>query len=168
MFDPEANNPYKQPSLPYQSYKGYTNPPLSQPREFVPSSTTAARANASHSSYAAPVRSSQAGSNQPRQPSAKPASPRISKAEALAFVGKCKKWLVAGSMITFGVLSGLVAGHVVGSTSTQSTTPATNSPATSPISPSSNGGFFQQQQQGGFGFGNSNLGQPPVSSSHTS
>ncbi len=166
MFDPEANNPYKQPSLPYQSYRGYTNPPLSQPREFVPSSTTAARANASHSSYAAPVRSSQAGSNQPRQPSAKPASPRISKAEALAFVGKCKKWLVAGSMITFGVLSGLVAGHVVGSTSTQSTTPATNSPATSPISPSSNGGFFQQQQQGGFG--NSNLGQPPVSSSHTS
>ena len=168
MYDPDSNNPYKQPSLPYESYRGYTNPPLSQPREFVPSSASAARANAPHNSYATPFRSSQSGLSQPRQPSAKPASPRISKAEALAFVSKCKKWLIAGSMITFGVLSGLVAGHVVGSTSTQSTTPAMNSPANSPNSPSSNGGFFQQQQQGGFGFGNSNLGQPPVSSSHTS
>jgi hypothetical protein len=170
MFDPDANNPYKQPPLPYQSYRGYPNPPLSQQQEFVPPSTTA-RASASHSSYAASVRSSQAGSTPSRQSSAKSASPRLSKAEALALVGTCKKWLVAGSVVAFGILSGLVAGHVVGSTSTtstQSTTPASNAPATSPNSPSSNGGFFQQQQQGGFGFGNGNLGQPPVSGSHTS
>ena|SRR5439155_4472907 len=142
------------------------NPPRSQQQEFVHPSTTA-RASASHSSSAAPLRSTQIRS----------ASPRLSKAEALALVDTCKKWLIAGSFVAFGILSGLVAGHVVGSTSTTSTqspTPASNPPATSPNSPTSpnapspNGGSFQQQQQGGFGFGNGNPAQPPVSGSHTS
>jgi hypothetical protein len=173
MSNPDANNPYKQPTLPYQSYQGYMNPPRSQQQEFVHPSTTA-RASASYSSSAAPLRSTQVRSAPPRQHIAKSASPRLSKAEALALVDTCKKWLIVGSFVAFGILSGLVAGHVVGSTSTTSTqspTPASNPPATSPTSPNSpspNGGSFQQQQQGGFGFGNGNPAQPPVSGSHTS
>jgi len=42
---------------------------------------------------------------------AKPNRPRLSKAEALTFVGKCKQWLIAGSIVAFGILSGVVAGH---------------------------------------------------------
>jgi hypothetical protein len=98
-------------------------------------------------------------------------TPRKSKAETLTFVHECKKWLIAGSIVTFGLLGGLVAGHAIGTTSNQAT-PASNTPATSP---STGGGFFdqqpgQQQQQGGGGngFGNNNPTQPPVSGSHTS
>ncbi len=156
MLNPDANDPYGQPPLPYQPYIGQTHPQYSQQQEFVSPSTTP-WANASHGSrVAAPARSSQAKST----------LPRLSKAEALAFVGKCKRWLIAGSIVAFGVLSGLVAGNAVGATSTQAT-PVSNPDTTSPSSPSSSGGFFQQQQ-GGFGFGNSNSGQPPVPGSHTS
>jgi hypothetical protein len=151
MFDPDAENPYRQPPLPYQPYKG--NP--AQQQQFVPPSPL----RRDGSSHVTPTRPSQA----------KSAPPRLSKAEALAFVGKCKIWLVAGSFVAFGILSGLVAGHVVGATSNQATPanqadPASNAPA---APPSSGGGFFQQQQ-GGSGFGNTNPSQPPVSGSHTS
>jgi hypothetical protein len=133
--------------------------------------------------------SSQASSNraippypaQTRPKQAKQVTPRKSKAETLAFVHECKKWLVAGSIVTFGLLGGLVAGHAVGTTSTQAT-PASNTPSTSPSTNGGgdNGGFFnqqpsqqqpsQQQQQGGggYGFGNNNPFQPPVSGSQTS
>ena len=104
MSNPDANNPYKQPTLPYQSYQGYMNPPRSQQQEFVHPSTTA-RASASHSSSAAPLRSTQARSAPPHQHTAKSASPRLSKAEALALVDTCKKWLIAGSFVAFGILS---------------------------------------------------------------
>jgi hypothetical protein len=87
----------------------------------------------------------------------------MSKAEALEFIDECKRWLIAGSIIVFGILSGLVAAHVTGTTSNQAT-PGSNAPTTSP---SSGGGFFQQQQ-GGYNFGNGNSGQPPVSGSHVS
>jgi hypothetical protein len=148
---PDDINPYGQPPLPYM---GHTDPLLSQRQEVVSRPTTP-KAGPSHTTSA---RSSQATS----------AQPRLSKAEALAFVRTCKRWLVAGSIVTFGILSGLVAGHVVGTTFTQATptnqaTPASNTPTTSP---SSDGSFFQQQ--GGYGFGNGNSWQPPVSSSHVS
>lgn len=151
MFYPDENNPYGQPSVPYT---GYTNPLLPQRQEVVSRPTTP-RAGSSHITSAC---SSQATS----------AQPRLSKAEALAFVRACKKWLIAGSIVTFGLLSGLVAGHVVGTTFTQATpanqtAPASNTPTTSP---SSDGSFFQQQ--GGYGFGNGNSWQPPVSGSHVS
>jgi len=102
---------------------------------------------------------------------AKPNRPRLSKAEALTFVGKCKKWLIAGSIVAFGILSGVVAGHAVGSTSNQATPASNGGPTTSSsngstTSPSNNGSFLQQQ--GGSNFGNNNFGQPPVSGSHTS
>ena len=103
--------------------------------------------------------------------------PRMSKAEALTIVRRCKKWLIAGSLVAFGIVSALVTGHVVGTTSVQATpasnnqiTPTSNAPATS----SSDGSFFQQPQQlqggeyGGYSFGNSNSWQPPVSRSRVS
>ncbi len=151
MFYPDENNPYGQPPLHYMEY---TDPLHSQRQEGVSRPTTPKAGSSPITS----ARSSQATS----------ARPRLSKAEALAFVSACKKWLVAGSLVTFGILSGLVAAHVVGTTFTQATpanqaAPASNTPTTSP---SSDGSFFQQQ--GGYGFGNGNSWQPPVSSSHVS
>ena len=155
MFYPDANDPYRQPSLPYQPYVTHPNPTMSHRNEVV-SPSPLPRAASSQNTHA-------------RSAHARPVRPCKSKAEVLAFVHECKKWLVAGSVIAFGILGGLIAGHAVGTTSNQAT-PASNTPATSP---STGGGFFQkpgQQQQGGggYGFGNGNSGQPPVSGSHTS
>jgi hypothetical protein len=169
MFEPDASNPYSQPTIPYQPDRRYTDPSLYQQQAFVsPPPTSRAHAGAAHTIPArpvAPVRPAQA---------AQPTMPRMSKAEALALVDRCKKWLVAGSIVTFGVLTGLVAGHAIGSTasnanSTNGPGPSSNQSApasnSSNTSPSSNGGFFQQ---GGSNFGNGNSSQPPVSGSHTS
>src|SRR5216683_476005 len=157
MFYPDANDPYRQQAISYQPYGGQNTQMMPQQNNVVAS--TAA-------SQAVPPYSAQA---RPKQ--ARPVTPRKSKAETLSFVHECKKWLVAGSIVTFGLLGGLVAGHAIGTTSNQAT-PASNTPATSP---STGGGFFdqqpgQQQQQGGGGngFGNNNPTQPPVSGSHTS
>jgi hypothetical protein len=156
MFYPDANDPYGQQSLSYQSYEAYSDPRIPKRNETVsPSPLT---------------QENMARTLQVRPYQARPNTPRKSKAETLAFVHECKKWLVAGSVIAFGLLGGLVAGHAVGTTSNQAT-PASNTPATSP---STGGGFFDQQpgqQQGGgggSGFGNNNSSQPPVSGSHTS
>jgi len=157
MFYPDANDPYRQPELPYQPDGGQTNPPMTQRNEIVSSSTI--------------PRAAMPSTMQARSAQARPVTPRKSKAETLTFVHECKKWLIAGSIVTFGLLGGLVAGHAIGTTSNQAT-PASNTPATSP---STGGGFFnqqpgQQQQQGGGGngFGNNSPTQPPVSGSHTS
>ncbi len=149
----EANDPYGQPSLPYQSYRGPTDFLLSQQQECVSSSATQ-QPGVSSAQPAKPVRAAQTA----------PPPPRLSKAEALAFVGTCKRWLVAGSLVAFAILGGLAAEHVVGATSHQ-TTPASNTPSISSPS-SSDGGFFQQG--GGYGFGNGNSPQSPISGSHTS
>ncbi len=123
MFYPDANDPYRQPSLPYQPYVTHPNPTMSQRNEVV-SPSPLPRAASSQNTHA-------------RSAHARPVRPRKSKAEVLAFVHECKKWLVADSVIAFGILGGLVAGHAVGTTSNQAT-PASNAPATSP---SSGGGF---------------------------
>ena len=160
MFYPDANDPYRQPTLPYQPYGGQTNPTMTQRNEMVSTSPIP---------HVALPSTAQARSAQ-----ARPVTPRKSKAETLAFVHECKKWLVAGSIVAFGLLGGLVAGHAVGTASNQAT-PASNAPATSPSTNGGDGGFFdqqpgQQQQQGGggYGFGNNNPSQPPISGSHTS
>src|SRR6266700_3385736 len=129
MFDPDAENPYRQPPLPYQPYKG--NP--TQQQQFAPPSPL----RRDGSSHVTPARPSQA----------KSAPPRLSKAEALAFVGKCKLWLVAGSFVAFGILSGLVAGHVVGSTSNQAPPASPADPASNaPAKPPSSGGVFSSKE----------------------
>ena len=160
MFYPDANDPYRQPSIPYQPY-GEQNAQIMPQQKSMAASTSTNRAVPTYPAQA-------------RRKQAKPITPRKSKAETLSFVHECKKWLVAGSIVTFGLLGGLVAGHAVGTTSNQAT-PANNTPATSPSTNGGDGGFFnqqpgQQQQQGGggYGFGNKNPSQPPISGSHTS
>lgn len=161
MFYPDANDPYRQQAIPYQPYGGQSNPTMPQRNEIVLPSPTQQAAT----SYPMQARSTQA----------KSITPRKSKTETLTFVHECKKWLVAGSIVTFGLLGGLVAGHAVG-TATNQATPASNTPATSPSTNGGGGGFFnqqpgqgqQQQGGGGYGFGNNNPSQPPVSGSQTS
>ena len=173
MFYPDANDPYRQQKVPYQPYSqpAVPNQPYGgQNAQMMPQQNNVARSASTN--RAVPTYPSQT-----RPKLAKPVTPRKSKAETLAFVHECKKWLVAGSIVAFGLLGGLVAGHAVGTTSNQAT-PANNTPATSPSTNGGNaggGGFFnqqpgQQQQQGGggYGFGNNNPSQPPVSGSHTS
>jgi hypothetical protein len=163
MFYPDANDPYRRQAVPYQPYGGQNAQMMPQQNNFA-ASTSTNRAVTQYTATASPKLSS-------------PASQRKSKAETLAFVHECKKWLVAGSIVTFGLLGGLIAGHAVGTTSSQAN-PANNTPATSPSTNGGggNGGFFNQQpgqqqqpQQGGggYGFGNNNT-QPPVSGSHSS
>jgi hypothetical protein len=92
---------------------------------------------------------------------------KLSKAQALVIVKAFKKWLVVGSVLAFGVISGLVITHTTGVTS-QATTNSSSSQQAAP-STSGQGGFLpQQQQQGGYGFGNSGTSQNPVSSTRVS
>ena len=152
---PHTDDPYEQPTLPYQPYIGPIDALVSRQQEIMsPSISSRAGALPRPAMPAMPARPARA----------RPVEPRMSKAEALEFIDECKRWLIAGSIVVFGILSGLVAAQVTGTTSNQAT-PASNVPSTSP---SSDGGFFQQQQQGGGYFGNGNSGQPPVSGSHVS
>ena len=159
MFYQDTNDAYRQPAIPYQPYGGQDTQMMHQQNNVAVSSST---------TRAVPPYPAQA---RPKQ--ARPVTHRKSKAETLTFVHECKKWLVAGSIVTFGLLGGLVAGHAVGTTSNQAT-PANNTPATSPSTNGGDGGFFnqqpgqQQQGGGGYGFGNKNPSQPPISGSHTS
>jgi hypothetical protein len=160
MFEPEIEYPYWQPEppLPYQPNRGYTDPSrYSQQTVASPAAITQANVTRTR-----PV----ASARQQRPQQAQPTTPRMSKAEALEFVEQCKKWLVAGSVVAFSVLSGLVAGHVIGSSS-QPANQSNNQAAPSFNSPSDDGGggFFQQ---GGNNFGNGNGVQSPFSGSHTS
>ena len=114
-----------------------------------------------------------------------------SKAESLALVSTLKKWIIAASVVSFGTLSFLVAGNVVGVTSHTSTTSGSSATSTSskssttittPAQSSTNsnsGSYFQQGQnqqsttqsnQGGYGIGNSSSSsqQGAVSSSSAS
>ena len=175
----DANNPYSQQTAPYQPYRQQSTsyqPYAGQASQMMPPQYTG-NAQAPSNRAVPPF----PGQHRPKQ--AKAVTPRKSKAETLAFVHECKKWLVAGSIVTFGLLGGLVAGHAVGTSANQST-PANNTPSTSPSTNGgndNNGGFFnqqpsqqqpsQQQQQGGGGYGfgnNNNPFQPPVSGSRTS
>ncbi len=173
MYYQDANDPYRQQTAPYQPYRQQTvpnQPYAEQNAQMLPQQnnmTTQTSTNRGVPHYPATARPEQA----------KPVVPRKSKAETLAFVHECKKWLVAGSIVTFGLLAGLVAGHAVGTTSNRAT-PANNTPSTSPSTNGGDdggGGFFnqqpgqQQQGGGGYGFGNNNNPfQPPVSGSQTS
>lgn len=102
-----------------------------------------------------------------------PQATRRTKAESLALVGTFKKWLIAASLIGFGVFSALAAGNVVGVTAQNATPqPTNNNPQiTSPSQDDNGGGFFQQRQPGGSNFGGNGgglQGQGPVSGSSVS
>jgi hypothetical protein len=147
MYDPHRDDPYRQYSLPYEPNTAYVDPAGYQQQQYTP----------------------RPQATRPRPESDGSLQPRLSKAEALEFVGKCKRWLVAGSIVAFALLGGLAAGHAVG-TSANANPPAANPPSAQPATPTPadpGGGFFQQQG-GGPGFGNSNSSQQPVSGSSVS
>ncbi|MHB8600528.1 MAG: hypothetical protein ACYDER_27440 [Ktedonobacteraceae bacterium] len=93
---------------------------------------------------------------------------RTTKAQALAIVKTCKKWIIIVSVVCFGVFGGLAATHITGVTSQAATNSATQQQS-APGNPGQ-GGFFQQQPQpsGGNNFGNSGTSQGPVSGSSVS
>ncbi|HEX6556213.1 MAG TPA: hypothetical protein VF026_25870 [Ktedonobacteraceae bacterium] len=87
----------------------------------------------------------------------KPRSPeRMPKARALALARTLKKWLTIASIVCFGTLSGLVAFHQVGTTTSHTNQSSSKSPQAT-ATPSSSNGFFDQQ--GGNNFGSSNSSQ---------
>jgi hypothetical protein len=94
----------------------------------------------------------------------KPRSPeRMPKARALALARTFKKWLTIASVVCFGTLSGLVAFHQVGTTTShpnQSSSKSSQATAT----PSSSNGFFDQQGGNNFGSSNSSQGSTDGSS----
>ncbi|HET8913252.1 MAG TPA: hypothetical protein VFN23_17380, partial [Ktedonobacteraceae bacterium] len=149
--------PYNDATQYQQAYPGYTDPTSYQQQAGVPVPPP----------YPNVYKQTPLKKQPPNQ-----ASPRMSKAEALTFVQKSKKWLIAGSLVTFGVFSGLAAAHPVGTAASNQNAPLpSNSGSDQQASPSNNqqdpnGNFFQnpqQQQGGGYGFGNGNSNQPPVS-----
>lgn len=160
MFEPEIEYTYWPPEpIPYEPYRGYTTAP-SHTRQQTFAVPGAPRMTRDDIARTPSIRSTMPAYSEQK----KPATPRMSKAEALEVVDQCKRWLVAGSIVAFSVLSGLVAGHVVGSSS-QGADQSNNQSTPSFNSPSNNGGFFQQR---GNNFGNGNSGQSPFSGSHTS
>lgn len=170
MYEPEVEYTYwpPEPPVPYEPYRGQSTAPSYSRQQSFAAQSAALRTQAgiARTQAARPAMAA-------RPEQKKPVPPRMSKAEALEVVDQCKRWLVAGSIVAFGVISGLVAGHVIGSAgqaanqSNNQDAPSFNSPSNSPSfnSPSNNGGFFQQ---GGNNFGNGNSGQSPFSGSHTS
>jgi hypothetical protein len=111
------------------------------------------------------------------QRAAKPA--RMPKARSLEVIHRFKTALIAGSVMAFGVLTALVAGHTTGVTaraassgsSGSSATPATAAPTRTP-SDDDSGGFFNSapsnSSNGGFGVSSSAPSQAPVTGSNVS
>jgi hypothetical protein len=108
-----------------------------------------------------------------------------SRAATLQRLSRLKSRIVVTTLLGFGALSVLVAGHRVGTTTATTTTP----PAAATPAPSTddgggfynqgngqddnggNGGFFNgggSGGQGGYGFGNGGYAQPPVAGSGAS
>lgn len=124
------------------------------------------------------------GTWQQARPGAAPAPrpARMPKGEALALTKKLKSALIAGSVMAFGVLTALAAGHITGVTSRQSNSAnasSSNSSApntqTAPANNASsdNGGFFNQSPangsgNGGFGVSNNAPYQPPMTGTSVS
>ena len=87
---------------------------------------------------------------------------RMPKTQALELVNIYKKRLIVAALVVFGLVSGLVAFHPVGSAANQGQVdPSQAAPVTQP----SNGDFFDQQ--GGNNFGSGRNWQPQQPSSGT-
>ncbi|HET9109819.1 MAG TPA: hypothetical protein VFN78_03230 [Ktedonobacterales bacterium] len=129
----------------------------------------------------------------PAIPAPQPArAARMPKGEAVAITKKLKAALIAGSVMAFGVLTALAAGHVTGATAgaaggsgASPSNSATNSGSTTaPTNPANgggdDGGFFNQgpassssssssnSSSGGFGVSPNAPAQPPLSGSTVS
>lgn len=182
MYNPDAENMYRQEPQHHQPVSEQFNQPYPQYPQNPPypsySSQPEYPSNPSyptHPTNSAPrftaenIYPAQEEKIYPQAPRRKEGSvARTTKAQALAIVRTCKKWLIIGSIVGFGVFSGLAATHVTGVTSQAATNSATQQQQAAPDDPGQ-GGFFQQQpQQGGNNFGNSGSSQGPVSGSGVS
>lgn len=183
MYNPDAENMYRQESQPYQPDSTQYIPQYPQYPQYPPQSAYPANpqypAQPAYRGYPSPPLTAENNAYaqgekigvrpQPQSPRRKEGNvARTSKAQALAIVQAFKKWLVIGSVMCFGVFGGLAAGHITGVTSQAGTNSATQQQA-APTN-SEQGGFFQQQppQSGGNGFGNSSTSQAPASGSSVS
>ena len=106
-----------------------------------------------------------------RAGTASPASPGPGKAETVRRLHILKKRIAVLTVLGFGVLSGLVAGHHVGAAaqSKPAAPAATTAPVPAPSTDQGNG-FFDQggtNDQGGYGFGTGGS-QGPVAGSGAS
>jgi hypothetical protein len=186
MSNPDAENINNQITQPYQPasrqfiqpYREYPAPPASQSyrqpsqpsQQYPPPQQYQSRSWSAENNYAMQgekltVRP-QAQSPRNREGSMGNAgkAAKRSKAQALVIVKTLKNWLIVGSVLCFGVISGLVITHTTGVTAQSSTNNSTQQAA--PTTPDQ-GGFFQQPQ-GGNGIGNNGTSQNPVSSTRVS
>ena len=184
MTYPQSHEPYNDSQDAYTTqpvhYTGYQYPPVTPPNGGYPVYTQPTIYGQPTAPY---VQQQQMAQQVPaKKPQAKVM--KRTKAESLALVSSLKKWIIAASVVSFGTLSFLVAGNVVGVTSHTSTTSSTSSSSksstttttpTQTTTGSSSGSYFQQGQsttqsnQGGYGIGNSSSSsQGAVSSSSTS
>src|SRR5437879_3959223 len=122
-FEEQSNLPYR----PYEPYSPYVDAvPSTEHSTFYQGNLPVAHPDpaATVPSEKIPVRST-----------------KMPKAQALALVRKWKRALVAGSIVAFGILSGLVAANAV-SANTNQQTPASNTNNNTTTTPSDNGSFF--------------------------
>lgn len=106
-----------------------------------------------------------------------PQPARMPKHEALAVTRKLKTGLIAGSVMSFGVLVALVASHVTGATARQASNSSASNTNSSGVNPpsysnSDDGGYFDDgpnsSNNGGFGTSPSAPSQYPVGGSGVS
>ena len=91
---------------------------------------------------------------------------RMPKTQALELVNVYKKRLIVASLVAFGLVSGFVAFHQVGTAANQNQVPPSQpAPVTQP---SNGGGFFDQQGGNNFGPGGFGQQQQPSSGSGVS
>ncbi|GHO46302.1 hypothetical protein KSX_44650 [Ktedonospora formicarum] len=90
------------------------------------------------------------------------------KAKALAVSRWLKRCMAITALVGFGTLSGLVMTHKVASDEQQSTLGNSSSSDESTAQPQSPYATTSPWEQGGYGFGNSDPEQPPISRSHAS
>ena len=114
-------------------------------------------------------------SGQPYVAPPPPRPARMPKEQALAVTRKLKTALIAGSVMAFGVLAALAAGHVTGVTAQASSNSSGGSNTNQQPAPSNSddGGFFNQAPangagNGGFGVSPNAPAQQPFTSSSTS
>lgn len=96
---------------------------------------------------------------------------QTAKAATLERLRRLKARIMLATLLGFGALSGLAAGHRVGATAPA--TPPASVTTQAPAQSSDDGGFFSQSGAGdqggyGYGFGSGTNTQPPVAGSGTS
>ncbi|MGH2502625.1 MAG: hypothetical protein ACRDID_08935 [Ktedonobacterales bacterium] len=149
-------------------YDPYNVEPTTRMRATPPGASGSAPSNQSYPPTVPDQRAYRTGPA--RHPAGQPA--RMPRARALEVTRRFKTALIAGSVMAFGVLTALVAGHTTGVTARAASNASSGAPATSTPSNDDSGGFFNSAPStsgnGGFGVSPSAPSQPPVSGSSVS